>query len=159
MSKNLERRKSRLGFVQFIYSLLCHEDYHDVLGASPFIDETQQRLTIDVNDHDQHHITQSLHHDMYNILCDQYRTHHVELHRMMDNCTQHQQQFNEDYFVQNPLLYAILSAGCCELYYQKNTDAHIVINDYIEIAKSFFDQKQPALVNAYLDYFRKSSPN
>ena len=159
MSKNLDRRKSRLAFVQFIYSLLCHEDYDDVLGASPFIDDNHHQMTIDVNDDNQHNITQSIHREMYDILCDQYRQHHMELHQIMDHCTQNQQQFNEDYFVQNPLLYAILSAGCCELYCQSKTDAHIVINDYIEIAKSFFDQKQPALVNAYLDYFRKSSPN
>lgn len=54
-----------------------------------------------------------------------------------------------------PLLQAILLCGAYELLSCPETDAPVIISDYIDIAKAFFDGKEPGLVNGVLDSIRK----
>lgn len=46
---------------------------------------------------------------------------------------------------------AILRAGLIELWRRKDVPTPVVINEYIEIAKSFFEGPEPAFINATLD--------
>jgi N utilization substance protein B len=46
---------------------------------------------------------------------------------------------------------AILRAGAFELIRRPEIPAEVVIDEYVEIAKSFFDGPEPAFVNAALD--------
>lgn len=46
---------------------------------------------------------------------------------------------------------AILRAGAVELEQQPGTPTPVVIDEYVEIAKAFFDGPEPAFVNATLD--------
>jgi transcription antitermination protein NusB len=46
---------------------------------------------------------------------------------------------------------AILRAGLVELWRRKDVPTPVVINEYIEIAKSFFDGPEPKFINATLD--------
>ena len=55
-----------------------------------------------------------------------------------------------------PLLKAILRAGAFELLHRGDTAAGIIVNDYIDVAHSFFDAKEPGLVNAILDRLAKN---
>lgn len=48
------------------------------------------------------------------------------------------------------LLRLILRCGAFELMHN-TAEKPIIINDYVNIAKSFYDQKEPAFVNAVLD--------
>lgn len=54
--------------------------------------------------------------------------------------------------LEKPLL-MILLAGAAELYQNAKTPAPIIISDYIDITKAFYDDsgKEPGLVNAILD--------
>lgn len=52
------------------------------------------------------------------------------------------------------ILKCILRAGAGELL-QPDTDAPIIINDYVDVAHGFFEGKEPALVNAVLDKLAK----
>lgn len=49
------------------------------------------------------------------------------------------------------LLKSILVIGTGELLTKRNTPQGVIINDYIEICKAFFGDREPALVNAILD--------
>jgi N utilization substance protein B len=49
------------------------------------------------------------------------------------------------------VLRAILRAGVCELLTRADIDAPVIINEYIEIAKSFFDGSEPKITNGVLD--------
>ncbi|MEI8295119.1 MAG: transcription antitermination factor NusB [Alphaproteobacteria bacterium] len=49
------------------------------------------------------------------------------------------------------VLKAILRAGFYELEYALATPAGVIINDYVEITKQFFDGREPAFVNGALD--------
>jgi len=51
------------------------------------------------------------------------------------------------------LLHSILLAGLAEFFVNPNLDAPIIINEYVDITKSFYDNAEPALVNAVLHKF------
>jgi N utilization substance protein B len=46
---------------------------------------------------------------------------------------------------------AILRAGAAELEQQRDTPTAVVIDEYVEIAKSFFEGPEPGFINAALD--------
>jgi len=48
-------------------------------------------------------------------------------------------------------LRAILRAGAYELTERKDVPARVVIAEYVDVAKAFFDDEVPAMVNAVLD--------
>jgi N utilization substance protein B len=46
---------------------------------------------------------------------------------------------------------AILRAGVVELWARQDTPAAVVVDEYVEIAKAFFDGPEPGFVNAALE--------
>ena len=50
----------------------------------------------------------------------------------------------------DPVLRAILRAGICELLIFKEIPVRIVLNEYIELTKAFFEGKEPLFVNGLL---------
>ncbi|MAQ71218.1 MAG: nusB family protein [Alphaproteobacteria bacterium] len=55
-----------------------------------------------------------------------------------------------------PLLNAILLCGAYELLFNDKTDNPIIINDYIEISKGFYEGREKDMVNAILDKLSKT---
>ncbi|PHR58046.1 MAG: transcription antitermination factor NusB [Robiginitomaculum sp.] len=53
-------------------------------------------------------------------------------------------------------LRAILRCGSCELLVLRDTPMAVVIDEYVDIAKSFFDAKESGFVNATLDAIGKN---
>jgi transcription antitermination protein NusB len=49
------------------------------------------------------------------------------------------------------LVRAILMAGAYELIHRKDVPARVTINEYVEIARAFYDQGEPNFVNSVLD--------
>lgn len=54
-----------------------------------------------------------------------------------------------------PLLLAVLLCGCYELMAHQDVDFPIIISNYVDVAKAFFEGNEPALVNGVLDSIRK----
>lgn len=54
------------------------------------------------------------------------------------------------------LLRSILRAGVFELQSRKDVPARVVINEYLEVAKSFYEEDEPKLVNGVLDNLARS---
>ncbi|AQX28077.1 MULTISPECIES: transcription antitermination factor NusB [unclassified Bartonella] len=52
-------------------------------------------------------------------------------------------------------LRAILRAGLWELINRKNVPVAVIMNEYVDIAKAFFESDEPRLVNAVLDSIAK----
>lgn len=48
-------------------------------------------------------------------------------------------------------LRAILRAGTYELMYRKDVPVAVAVSEYVDIAKAFFSEDEPAMVNAVLD--------
>jgi N utilization substance protein B len=46
---------------------------------------------------------------------------------------------------------AILRAGVAELWSKRETPSAVIVDEYVEIAKAFFDTTEPAFVNAALE--------
>lgn len=53
----------------------------------------------------------------------------------------------------------IIRFGCFELTYAKTTPAKVIIDEYVDIASSFFDDKKVTFVNAILDKLAKQLRN
>jgi N utilization substance protein B len=53
------------------------------------------------------------------------------------------------------VLRATLRAGVCEMLTRGDIDAPVIINEYVEIAKSFFDGSEPKITNGVLDKLAK----
>lgn len=63
---------------------------------------------------------------------------------------------NRDLDSLDGLLQSILYVGAFELLDNAETDTPILINDYIDVAKAFYDDKEASLVNAVLDGVAKA---
>lgn len=57
--------------------------------------------------------------------------------------------------VPEPLIMACLLCGAYELVFMQDTDFPIIISDYVDVAKAFYDGREPSLINAVLDSIRK----
>lgn len=57
---------------------------------------------------------------------------------------------------QEQILQAILLCGAEELFAHPETDAALIISGYVEVAKAFYDGREPAMINAALDALGKA---
>jgi transcription antitermination protein NusB len=48
-------------------------------------------------------------------------------------------------------LRALLRAGAYELMYRTDVPARVVINEYVDVARAFFEEEEPRVVNGVLD--------
>ncbi len=48
-------------------------------------------------------------------------------------------------------LRAILRAGVFELLNRKDVDARVIVSEYVEVAKAFYDEDEPRMINGVLD--------
>ena len=55
----------------------------------------------------------------------------------------------------DPILLCILRAGLAEFYVDSLTDSPVIINEYVDMARSFYDGNEVKVVNALLDRFSK----
>lgn len=54
------------------------------------------------------------------------------------------------------LLQSILLCGAYELMANLQADMPVIINDYVEVTRAFYDGKEPGLINAILDSISKT---
>ncbi|OPB31598.1 transcription antitermination factor NusB [Bartonella sp. AR 15-3] len=67
------------------------------------------------------------------------------------------QQLSEEWALSrlDSTLRAILRAGLWELINRKDVPVAVIMNEYVDIAKAFFESNEPRLVNAVLDSIAK----
>jgi N utilization substance protein B len=56
---------------------------------------------------------------------------------------------------QEQLIQSILLCGAEELFAHPETDTALILSNYVEVAKAFYDGREPAMVNAALDALAK----
>ena len=54
-----------------------------------------------------------------------------------------------------PIFLCILRAGIAEFYADSETEAPIIINEYVDLTQSFFEGTEIKIANALLDRFSK----
>ncbi len=52
-------------------------------------------------------------------------------------------------------LRAMMRAGAWELIYKRDVPVAVIVSEYVDIAKAFFDSEEPKMVNAVLDRIAK----
>jgi transcription antitermination protein NusB len=56
---------------------------------------------------------------------------------------------------QEQLIQCTLLCGAEELFAHPETDTALILNNYVEVAKAFYDGREPAMINAALDALAK----
>jgi transcription antitermination factor NusB len=54
------------------------------------------------------------------------------------------------------VLRAVLRAGAYELFFRKDIPVRVTISEYVDVARAFYDEDEPGLVNAVLDALARS---
>lgn len=57
---------------------------------------------------------------------------------------------------QELLIQCILICGAEELFAHPETDTALILNNYVEVGKAFYDGREPAMINAALDTLAKT---
>ncbi len=73
------------------------------------------------------------------------------LTEMLENALDPSKPFNR----QEQLIQAILLCGAEELFGHPETDKALILSGYVEVAKAFYEGREPAMVNAALDALAK----
>lgn len=76
---------------------------------------------------------------------------HALLTEMLDKTLTQARALN----AQEQILQAVLLCGAEELFAHPETDTAIIISGYVEVAKAFYEGREPAMVNAALDALAK----
>ncbi len=138
-----KRTIARLAAVQAIYQMDIGETSLETILAE-FLDhrlgkeiEGDQYLPAD--------------HDFFSQILKGVIKYQLEIDPLIDN------SLNEDWKVTqiDSTMRAILRAGIYELIFRKDIPKKVAINEYVEIAKSFFDEKTSGMINAVLDKISK----
>ncbi|WP_455474772.1 transcription antitermination factor NusB [Bartonella sp. B30(2025)] len=71
----------------------------------------------------------------------------------------HQQLFSSEWSLSriDSILRAILRAGLWELINRQDVPVAVVVSEYVDIAKAFFENDEPKLINAVLDSIAKET--
>lgn len=143
-SAKARRNASRLAAVQCLYQMIQNGmDAEQVLG-----DYTNNRMGIAEDG------------DMYvaadQVLLRSILTGVVErkdmLTEMMNNAMGPTRPFDR----QEQLIQCILLCGAEELFAHPEIDTPLILSNYVEVAKAFYDGREPAMVNAALDTLAKA---
>lgn len=73
------------------------------------------------------------------------------LHEMVNKALEQNRPFDR----QEQLIQCILLCGAEELFAHPQVDTPLIVSNYVEVAKAFYDGREPAMVNAALDAMAK----
>lgn len=79
-------------------------------------------------------------------------TNHAILVEMVDKTLNEARNFSR----QEQLIQAILLCGAEELFVHHDLDTALIISGYVEVAKAFYEGREPAMINATLDSLAKT---
>jgi N utilization substance protein B len=74
-----------------------------------------------------------------------------QITEMVENALEPSKPFSR----QEQLIQAILLCGAEELFGHPETDKALIISGYVEVAKAFYEGREPAMINAALDSLAK----
>lgn len=147
-SSNASRRLARLVAVQALYQASYDEEtLADILKHCR--DEAHDILNNDEDGDDE--ITDMPDHALLDDIVRGVQDNRDSLEEMLASATEGKGNAGR----MEILLRTILLAGAYELYHHASIPAGIIINDYVDVARAFFNAKEPGLVNAILDKMAK----
>ena len=74
--------------------------------------------------------------------------HSIELNEILQRVTE---EAGKPFDRQEQLIQSILLCGAEELFAHSETDKALILSSYVEVAKAFYEGREPGLVNAALD--------
>ena len=144
VSSNAAKRLARLVAVQALYQVSYGEDTaQDVVRRC--IDEAYSILNAEENESDE--ITGRPDEELLRDIVSGVQKNRESLDEMISGAL----DTNASASRMEILLRTILLAGAYELYHHGDVPSGIIINDYVDVTRAFFNSKEPGLINAILD--------
>lgn len=147
---NMAKRIARLVAVQVLYQASYKEESIDVLMKRAR-DEAAEMLNDNTEDQDEYTINDKPDMELVGRIVKGVLDNDEPLTMMLSGALSSKASSDR----MEKLFKAIFLSGVYELLHHKEIDAGIIINDYVDVAKAFFQGKEPGLVNAVLDRLAK----
>jgi len=148
-SNNIAKRISRLVAVQVLYQVSYKEETVDVIMRRAK-NEVSSMLNENTEEQDEYTINDKPNMELVSYIVNGVIDNNEPLSEMVSGALTSKSSDRME-----RLFKAIFLSGVYELLHNKDVDAKIIINDYVDVAKSFFQGKEAGLVNAVLDRLAK----
>lgn len=147
---NLAKRLSRLVAVQVLYQASYEEETVDTLMIRAR-DEVDSMLNENTEEPDEFTINDKPDMELVSKIVKGVRENDEPLTMLLSGALSNKASSDR----MEKLFKAVFLSGVYELLHHKDVDTGIIINDYVDVAKAFFQGKEPGLVNAVLDRLAK----
>ena len=144
-----QKSAARLAAVQALYTI----DYTGNVAGSAVQDFLQRKMPVDVDaPHPDNNIPEDFDEELFTSIVNGTLARQADIDGMVTGSLDAKWPLER----LEKIIKSILRAGVGELLIHGHTDTAIIINDYVNVAHSFFGGKEPGLVNAVLDKVSKS---
>jgi N utilization substance protein B len=139
------RTASRFYAVQLLYTW-------DLLGVSPKYSEPPFLSEVNLNPMDYAVICFNADDDLYELLCAQTMENKEKIDEEIEK------SLNDSWSIPriNKVVLSILRASTGEMLFQKEVPGAVIINEYINISKTFLETREVSFINAFLDNTSKN---
>lgn len=142
---------ARLLAVQTIYAHDFSDESWDKITSRVLLGEMGGEALIEENAHEERVELPAADAELFTRLIKAFSTHADEI----DDAIRSALSDNINFDNIEPTLRAILRAGMAEFYANPDLDAPIIINEYVDMTRAFFDGAETKITNALLDRFNK----
>ena len=142
---------ARLLAVQTIYANLMGETDWDKLISRGLLGELGGKALVEKDGNEEYVSLPSADAGLYTRIVESYREHADDI----DTAIKTGLSDNISFDRLEPTFLCILRAGLAEFYADSDTPAPIIINEYVDLTRSFYDGSEIKIANALLDRFSK----
>ncbi|MBR6412192.1 MAG: transcription antitermination protein NusB [Alphaproteobacteria bacterium] len=154
MSENTSKlsfTNARLLAVQTIYAHMMGEADWDKLMSRGLLGELGGKALIEKDGNEEYVSLPSADAGLYTRIVESYREHADDI----DTAIKTGLSDNISFDRLEPTFLCILRAGLAEFYADSDTPSAIIINEYVDLTRSFYDGSEIKIANALLDRFSK----
>lgn len=142
---------ARLLAVQTLYAHMMGETDWDKLMSRGILGELGGKVITEENGTEEYMALPPADAGLYTRIVESYRTHADDI----DTAIRTGLSENISYDRLEPTFLCILRAGIAEFYADSDTNMAIIINEYVDLTRSFYDGAEVKIANALLDRFSK----
>lgn len=150
-TSTLKYTNARLLAVQAIYTRAVTEEKWDKITSRFLLGEIGGQLINEENGKEVYIDTAEADAKLFTRIIEAVKEHENELDDMIKSSLSDTIQFDRLELTHK----CILKAAICEFYANPNLDAPIIINEYTDMARAFYDGAEVKITNAVLDKFGK----
>ena len=150
-NSKLSLTNARLLAVQTIYAQMMAEECWDKLMSKALLGEIGGEVLTEENKQEKYLPLTPADAGLYTRIVQSYRENAETINQTIQSGLSEKISFER----LEPIFLCILRAGIAEFYADSETEAPIIINEYVDLTQSFFEGTEIKIANALLDRFSK----